>query len=184
MGLSSRALDGQAQWQVVAEKLAVEAWRGARSSCLLSGAIVVLEPGMVVVVERLACAARLHRRMTGPHWPPVRLAAAAAVTAAVADGVNSAVAVAVGALRAVQGSMEHDLVVVAELEQVEALRLAVAGLPVALLELRELQLRLLLALLATPKTDKDHEWCGLSAFRRDADGPRQLLSTSPCRSIA
>ena len=157
MGLSSLALDGQARWQVVAEKLAVEAWRGARSSCLQSGAIVVLEPGMVVVVERLVCAARLRQRMTGPHWPPVRLAAAAAVIAAVAGEVNSAVAVAAGALRAVRGSMGHDLVVVAELAQVEALRLAAAGLPVALLELRELQLRLLLALLASPKTDRDHE---------------------------
>ena len=146
--------------------------------------MVMVEPGMVATVERFACVARLRQRMTGPHWPPVRLAAAAAVIAVVAGEVNSAVAVAVGALRAVRGSMEHDLVVVAELEQVEALRLAVAGLPVALLELRELQLRLLLALLASPRTDRDHEWCGLSAFRRDADGLRQLLSTFPCRSIA
>ena len=137
---------------------------------------------MVVVVEQFACAAKLRRQKIEPRWLPSRLVAAAAVTAAVADGASLAVAVSACVQRAVQGTMGRGPVVAAELERVAAPRLAVAGLQVVLLGRHDP--RLLLAPLASPRIDRDHEWCGLSAFQRDADALQQLSSTFLCRSRA
>lgn len=137
---------------------------------------------MVAVVEQFACDAKLRRLMIEPRWLPLQPVAAAAVIAAAVDGVSLAVAVSACAQRAVQGTMEYAPVVAAELERVVAPRPAVPELQVVLLGQRDLRPHL--APLASLRTDRDHEWSELSAFRRDAGGLQLLLSTSPSRSRA
>ena len=131
---------------------------------------------MVAVVEHFACDAKLRRRMIEPRWLPLRPVAAVAVIAAAVDAVSLAVAVSACAQRAVQGTMECAPVVAAELGRVVAPRSAVPELQ--LVVLGQWDLRPHLAPLASPRTDRDHEWSELSAFRRDAGGLQLLLSTT------